>query len=350
MPRAAPPQPHDALFKWAFSQRHHAAGLLRAVMPAAWVSGTDFRSLRLEKGSFVNRALRSRHSDLVFSVRMRDRLVYCYLLVEQQREVQALMVARMGIYMMRLWEELLRDRPDLKELPPILPVLIHHSPTGWTAATTFQDVVAVDATLRAELAPYIPHFAVRLVDLREERAENLVTEVLTSLGQVVLWALSVAGDDARLEREITRIGAALDEVLAAADASAALEVLLRYLAATHHRLHVDKISELLESAAGPEAREAIVTFLDEIELRGHKKGREEGLVEGSARMLVAQLRARFGAVPPAMRAKVKAADEATLARWAVQVLTAASIEEALAEGKKAAPARKKAARRPGRRG
>src|SRR6185503_1225656 len=100
-PRAAPPQPHDTLFKWTFSQRDHAAGLLRATLPKALVAEIDFRTLRLEKGSYVDRALRSRHSDLVFSARIRDKKLYFYVLIEQQREVQALMVLRMGIYMMR---------------------------------------------------------------------------------------------------------------------------------------------------------------------------------------------------------------------------------------------------------
>src|SRR5690349_13253939 len=108
-PSAFVPQPHDKLFKWTFSQRDHAVGLFRATLPKALVAEIDFSTLRLEKGSYVDRALRSRRSDLVFSARIRGKKLYFYVLIEQQREVQALMVLRMGIYMMRLWEELVRD-------------------------------------------------------------------------------------------------------------------------------------------------------------------------------------------------------------------------------------------------
>lgn len=59
-------------------------------------------TLRVEKGSFVDPALRSRHSDLVLSARMGPGRIYVYILVEQQRDVEALMVLRMGVYMMRL--------------------------------------------------------------------------------------------------------------------------------------------------------------------------------------------------------------------------------------------------------
>ncbi|WP_437971450.1 hypothetical protein WMF04_20035 [Sorangium sp. So ce260] len=39
------------------------------------------------------------------------------------------------------------------------------------------------------------------------RAGDLVEQALTALGKVVLWSLSVSGDDARLQREIVRITA-----------------------------------------------------------------------------------------------------------------------------------------------
>jgi predicted transposase YdaD len=61
-------QPHDALFTWAFSQREHLIGLLKAALPPAMSAAIDWSTLRIEKGSFVDRALRGRHSDLLCSV------------------------------------------------------------------------------------------------------------------------------------------------------------------------------------------------------------------------------------------------------------------------------------------
>ncbi len=67
MPRHRPtpvPQPHDSLFKYVFSQREHATGLLKAVLPPDVTAAVAWDTLALQKGSFVDRALRSRHSDL----------------------------------------------------------------------------------------------------------------------------------------------------------------------------------------------------------------------------------------------------------------------------------------------
>ncbi|WP_437627152.1 Rpn family recombination-promoting nuclease/putative transposase [Sorangium sp. So ce1151] len=342
--------PHDALFQWTFSQREHAIGLLKAALPPEVVAAVRWSTLRIEKGSFVDRALRSRHSDMVLSARMGAARIYFYTIIEHQRDVEALMVFRMGLYMMRLWERITRERPGLKMLSPIMPVLIHHSDTGWTAARAFQDIVAIEGPERAALLPHIPHFELRLVDVSGGRAGDVVEEALTALGKVVLWCLSVSGDDARLEREIGRIAAALDEVLQAPNGLAALEALLRYLVATHERLSVQKIGGILEKAAGPRAQEAVVTALDEIERRGRAQGRAEGRAQGRAQTLLELLAARFGEVPAEVSARILAADEATLVTWTARVLTAPTPEDVLGDdGRRASPARRPAARKRARR-
>ena len=99
-------------------------------------------------------------------------------------------------------------------MPPIVPILIHHSDTGWTAATAFQDIVAGEGPVRPALEPHIPHFELRLIDLSEGRASLLVERALTALGQLVLWCLSVAGNDASEVTAITAI-AGVEPILTA---------------------------------------------------------------------------------------------------------------------------------------
>ena len=69
-PPAAAAHPHDGLVKWTFTQLEHACGLLKAVLPPGLSELTDWSTLRVEKSSFVDRTLRSRHSDILFSVRV----------------------------------------------------------------------------------------------------------------------------------------------------------------------------------------------------------------------------------------------------------------------------------------
>lgn len=118
---------------------------------------------------------------------------------------------------------------------------------------------------------------------------------------------------------------------------------MHYIAATHQNLNAEKIGALFEKAMGPRGKEAIVTFIDEIELRGEargeargkregkREGKGEGKIEGKREALLELLAARFGRVPARLQARVRAADEATVGRWTVRVLTAATAVEVLGD-------------------
>lgn len=79
-----PPSVHDALVKTAFSQVEHAEGFLRLVLPAALVARIDSSTLALRPGSFVDEALKERHSDLLYSVAISGRSALIYVLFEHK--------------------------------------------------------------------------------------------------------------------------------------------------------------------------------------------------------------------------------------------------------------------------
>ena len=65
--------------------------------------------------------------------------------------------------------------------------------------------------------------------------------------------------------------------------------------------------------------------------KGLQQGLEKGLQQGLRSLLLSQLEAKFGTVPPAQLARLDGADEAALRRFARRLLVAASIEEVFAE-------------------
>jgi hypothetical protein len=193
-----------------------------------------------------------------------------------------------------------------------------------------------------------------LCDLSPGRSSGLAKEALTALGQVVLWSLSVAGDDVRLQKEIAGLADALNEVFAGPDAIDAALALLRYLVATHVALGAPRIAKLLEKAARKGQKEVKVDVLDELKREGREEGKREGermgRREGRAQTLLEQLAARFGSVPADAKAQILASTEATLARWSLRVLTAPTLAAVLGSAatkpaKKAAPTRRLPARK-----
>ncbi|MFT3766212.1 MAG: hypothetical protein QM820_11970 [Minicystis sp.] len=126
-----------------------------------------------------------------------------------------------------------------------------------------------------------------------------------------------------------------------------LMLIVEYLAATHPNMAVVDIIKLLEDTARKGEKEIKVSVLDQL----RQEGREEGRREGGARLLLAQLAARFGAVPAKAKARVLAADDPMLSAWAIRMLTAPTLVDAIADApprKRSKPAKKLAppAKRP----
>ena len=112
--------------------------------------------------------------------------------------------------------------------------------------------------------------------------------MLTAFGKLVLWALSVAGDDERFLAEIDRMKGAIDDALEAPDAHDALVALLRYLSLTHERLGAKRIGNLLKTTAERRQEKVIMDVLDELRQEGREEGggthrRAQGRAQGRAR-------------------------------------------------------------------
>lgn len=74
-----PSNPHDAYFRCVMARPVDAASEIRAALPAAIAAELDLATLHLQPGSFVSRELRSRYSDLLYSVQFDGRDAYLYV-------------------------------------------------------------------------------------------------------------------------------------------------------------------------------------------------------------------------------------------------------------------------------
>ena len=126
--------PHDSLFRWTFGRPEHAAGELAFVLGDDLARHIDWTSLALVPGSYVDEALRQSESDLLYSVRLHGYETLLYLLFEHQSSSDPFMPLRLLGYMQAIWATRLREGGTAAEgLPPIIPVVLHHGTSGWTA-------------------------------------------------------------------------------------------------------------------------------------------------------------------------------------------------------------------------
>ena len=191
--------PHDAAYKLLFSFPEMVRDLLAGFVSGEWVAELDLSTLERWPASQVGDTLRERHQDRVWRVRYRRRWLYVLVLLEFQSTVDRTMAVRVLAYTALLYQDLLRA--SAAPLPPVLPIVLHHGPGRWTAAT---EVAELAAPSGAFLAPYQPAQRYFLLDAGD------YTDAPLPHGRNLVAALI------RLER--SRSGEDVDAVLGALDA------------------------------------------------------------------------------------------------------------------------------------
>ena len=324
------PNVHDAFFKEMLSRPEHAASLLQQILPARIVARIRFASLAPCPGSYVDQALKERHSDLLFSVLLEGREALIYVLFEHQSTVDGMMAFRLLRYEVRIWERWLRDNPNARTLPVILPVVLHHSVDGWTGSTAFEDLLDVDAVTLADLTPHVPSFQFLLEDISHESDEALRARAITALARLSLWCLRHAREPWEL---VDRLGAWVElarEVRRAPHGVAALVLIMRYIFLTNEPGKPEELVARLLAAVGEEGKEEIMTAADQLMERGREQGIKQGLELGRREMLLDLLRERFGVLSGAVVARVAAAGLVELQAWSKRVLTAPALDDVFA--------------------
>lgn len=76
--------PHDHVVRHVFAHPEHARGQLQHMLPDALGAHVDWETLEHVPGSFVDSTLSDRHADLLYRVRVGERPLLCYLLLEHQ--------------------------------------------------------------------------------------------------------------------------------------------------------------------------------------------------------------------------------------------------------------------------
>ncbi|MBZ0115825.1 MAG: Rpn family recombination-promoting nuclease/putative transposase [Sandaracinaceae bacterium] len=320
-----PSSPHDLLFKKTLSIAQNAEGELRAMLPPELAAQVDWATLKTERGSFVDAEAREWHTDLLFSAELSGRQALLYLLLEHQSTVDAWMPLRMLTYMTRIWAE--RREAGATRLPVIVPLVLHHSETGWTASRRFVELVDADADLLSLVHPFVPAIELLVDDLSRVPEVELLRRAMTAMARVALWALRsqrVGHDAALLAQWVEEL-----ERARATAGREAIEVFFVYLSAVEGG--EDLLKAILDADVSQDVREVAMGLRQkweaEAEVRGEARGEARGQRKKAEELLVKLLHLRFGTLPSPAAARIRDASMEELDRWAERVLAAATLEQ-----------------------
>jgi Putative transposase, YhgA-like len=222
-----------------------------------------------------------------------------------------------------------KKRGEVHKLPVIIPVVLHHGRDGWTAAVTFEEMLDADEDLRVSLGEHIPRLRLVIDDLGKQSDDQLYERAATSFARLVLWALKNAREAGWLGGEIDRWKDLIAAVLAERDGTRALTALFRYILQTNPTVERDVLRGLLPDDRGAEVEEAVMNWFEREMDRGRREGEHNGQRNAERRVLLKQLRLRFGELPAAAVARIEAADVPDLDVWTERFVTASRLEDVL---------------------
>jgi predicted transposase YdaD len=306
---------HDAFFKRALSEPSLASTFLREHLPPdlAGLLGPD--PPEPVPCSFVDEALQEHLSDLLFRVQLKGgRKGLAYILVEHKSSPDQGARLQLLRYVVRVLSQSYEQNNKKLPLPPVLPLLAHQGPQGWTISCEFADLFG---NVPVALRPYLPSFRHVLVDLAPLEGHALSAEMRL---RAFLKALKY--------RQRPDLNDCIDIVLAEAPSleDEDLFVILTYLETGSTALSNKVVRETLERLV-PERKERILGPLTQPYYeKGLAEGEARGEAKGEAKILTLLLETRFGALPADFRHRISAADAAAIEAWAARAVAARDMQ------------------------
>ncbi|MBF0214168.1 MAG: Rpn family recombination-promoting nuclease/putative transposase [Magnetococcales bacterium] len=311
----------DSIYHRLFAHPEMVADLLDHFLEPDALAELELSGMRRHNSKFTaRRGGERRRADLVWEIPLRGGgSLFVLLILEFQSLIDEWMALRLDVYTGLLYQQLVDERGLKAEqgLPPVLPIVLYNGSSRWNAASTLRDLIRLPDS--SPLWKYQPEMRYYIIDegrVSEERLMHVPSLV------AILFRMEHPGDPNAMMR-------------AAQDVS------------TWFRTHPDGppvkrlFRELLMTGLArlklpdplppiPEDLQEMVNMLathfeqwsNELERKGHQKGRQEANVE----ILLQLLQERFGVLPDSVRQQVNAAGLEDLTAWLGRLFKADSLQ------------------------
>ncbi len=325
--------PHDALVRREFGIPEHAAAQFRSTLPPTILEHLDLDTLRVEDSSFVSEELRGTVVDVLYSATYRNRPAFLYVLFEHMSTVDPLMPLRGLSGAIHVWERHVhnaraRDTAILP-LPFVLVQVLHHSASGWTAATRFEQLFDPAILGDPAVQTLIPHWGFLLDDISRVDDAHIHARHLDPVVTLTLVLLRDSRAGKALVHTIHAHQSEFEEVFRSPGGREAFLVFVLYVLTVTQGAAGREAIEALKAVPG--ARDVVMTYAEELRAEGKAEGKVEGMVAATRRMLLNLLTLKFQTVPPDVRTRVEAASESECMVWAERLLDATSVGDVFAD-------------------
>jgi len=200
-------------------------------------------------------------------------------------------------------------------LPPVIPLLVHHGPDGWSASTDFADLFG---PVPDALWPYLPQFHHALVDLigvpDSELSADAALRMRLKAMKYALWP-----DFVRWLEVVLADAGTLDDV--------DVVTVLVYIMLVKGNIGEAAVREALRRIVPSRTEEFMSSWVQAYIDQGKAEGEAKGEAKGRREMLARQLRRRFGEVRGDIAERIRAANIDQLDDWSERFVDAKTFED-----------------------
>ncbi len=265
--------PHDRFFKDIFGRPEAVLELCQTHLRLDLVAAIDWRTLKLESGSFIDEWLAEYLSDLLYSVQLRDEPLLLYFLFEHRSRPDRDMPLRLLIYMAGIWKRWREQAGPGARPPCVIPIILHQGSEPWRISPRFHDWLAMPEAVREKLARFEPDFEHVLIDLSEIPLERLAGGLVS---QLALSLMKAVRED-RLEEWVELAESALAELTRNPDRAGLFRTLLRYAFAaggSKQGKGPSTMKRLVGKIGNQRVREGVMTIAVELIQQGRQQAEE----------------------------------------------------------------------------
>ncbi len=345
-------RPHDALFRFAFSDPEQARTLLRSRMMRdkryrGLARRLDWSKLERVDLAIADAADRPHAADLLFRVPFGARMVHIHVVLEHKSHPDRMVAWQVTRYGVRLIDRLHQQLGCPRDLPIVIGIVFYHGDETWTAPRDVNELFDLPTEWsddeRAALRPMLPSWTYLLDDLKpdlDERLEDVRDDLVARISLEALVRLRDP-DAEQIPLALVRLRELLVAVMDAPRGKVLLGVLFSYLAATT-RVDLQTVNAAVKMTLPRRTTEAMLNplekYIQEKCSEAETKGLSEGLSQGEAKgrevgqveLLRRQLTRRFGPLPADVMARLDRATTSDLESWALRILDATTPADVFA--------------------
>ncbi len=311
---------HDRTFKATISDSRVAREFFAEHLPETVLALVNLSTLKLSPNTYIDKELQAFNSDVLYEVDMKDETkAFLYLLVEHQSSIDPLMAFRLWNYKTRIWSEYLKQT-DAKTLPMIFSLVFYHGREPYNGNRTLEDLIQGPRAM-VESTLFDPFQIVDTYDISDESLRERQWSGIMEFMFKHVYAREVWPYVQPLIDMLTKI----ENEEGAANF---VHTLLKYWITVAETSRGPKafIDAIQEGISIP-IRSELMTMGEQFIQQGIQQGVQQGMQLGEASLLTIQLKAKFKVLPEAYVERINCADPSTLSEWAINFVTAQSLDE-----------------------